>query len=66
MITCAHVGMHTSMFTCAIYCTCKIIAFSLFVLLLLYISQKDKFFIEGFLIENYIQEIENVINCKIL
>ena len=32
------------------------IVFSLFVLLL-YISQKEKFFIEGFVIEHYMQEI---------
>ena len=50
---------------CAIYCTCKILVFSSFVLLLLYISNKDKFFIKGFFIEDYAQEIEIVINCSI-
>ena len=36
-------GTHTSKFTCAIYCICQIIALSLFVLLLLYISCKENF-----------------------
>ena len=31
--------------------------FSLFVLLLLYISRKDKFFIKGFFIKYYMQEM---------
>ena len=39
------------------YRTCKIIVFSLFVLLLLYIFHKEKLFIEGLFIEDYIQEI---------
>ena len=39
--------------------------FSLFALLLLYISSKEKFFIEEFSIEYYIQEIKNIINGKI-
>ena len=40
--------------------------FSPFVFLLWYISRKEKFFIEGFFIEDYIQESKNLINCKIL
>ena len=47
---------HASKFTCAIYCTREIIVFSLLVLLLLYISRK-KFFIKGFFIEEYVNEI---------
>ena len=39
---------------------------SSFIFFLLYILCKEKFFIEGFFIEDYIQEIENVINCEIL
>ena len=61
----AHRRTHTSKFTCAIYCKRKIVVFSLLVLLLLYISCK-KFFIERFFIEDYVKEIENVINYKIL
>ena len=37
--------------------THKIIVFSLFVLLLLYISHKEEFFIEGSFTEDYRQEI---------
>ena len=48
---------HVSKFTCAIYHTHEIIIFSLFLLLLLYISHKEKFSIERFFIEDYIQEI---------
>ena len=47
---------HASKFTCAIYRTREIIVFSLLVLLLLYISRK-KFFIKGFFIEDYVNEI---------
>ena len=50
-------GTHASKFTCAIYHMHKIIAFSPFVLLLLYISHNAKFFTEGFFTEDYIQEI---------
>ena len=38
-----HAWTHASKFTCAIYCMCRIIVFSLFVLLLLYISHKEKY-----------------------
>ena len=41
-------GTHASKFTCAIYRTREIIVFSF---LLLYISCKEEFFIEGFFIE---------------
>ena len=40
-----HMCRHTHKFMCAIYHTCKIIEFSLFVLLLFYVSHKEKFFI---------------------
>ena len=50
--------------TRAIAYACKIIIFSLLVLLLLYISCK-KFFIEEFFTENYVKKIYNVINHKI-
>ena len=57
---------HASKCMCAIYHTHKIIVFSLFVFLfivfslfvfLLHILRKEKFFIEGFFIEDYIPEI---------
>ena len=54
----AHTGIHASKFTGVIYCTCKIIAFSL---LFYYISCREEFFIE-----HYIHEIYNAINYKIL
>ena len=44
VIACANT--HLSNFTCDVYCTCKIIVFSLFVLLLLYISCKTKYIIK--------------------
>ena len=47
---------HASKFMCAIYRTREIIIFSLLVLLLLYIS-REKFFIKGFFIEDYVNEI---------
>ena len=54
----ARLSTHASKFTCTIYHTRKIIVFSFFVLLLLlYISRKEKFFIEGFVTEDYIKEI---------
>ena len=53
----ARASTHASKFTCTIYYARKILVFSFFVLLLLYISRKEKFFIEGFFIEDYIQEI---------
>ena len=56
MRTCRHT--HSSKFMCAIYHTCKIIVFSLFVLLL-HISCKDKFFIYG-----YIQEFKTKLIVK--
>lgn len=59
-------GTHASKFTCAIHCMGKFIIFSLFILLLLYISHNKKFLIEGFFIEYYMQEMQNVINGKIL
>ena len=52
-------------FMCAIYCMHEMTVFSLFALLLLYISSKEKFFIEEFSIEYYIQEIKIIINGKI-
>ena len=61
VITCAHAGTHASKFTHAINRMCKIIVFSLSVLLLLYISCKKKFFFE-----DYVQEIQKIVNCKIL
>lgn len=48
---------HTHKSTCAISRINGIIVFSFFVFLLLYISCKEKFFIEGFFIEDSIQEI---------
>ena len=57
-ITRARAGTHASRFTCAIYRTRKIIVFSLW---FYYISRKKKFFIEGFFIEYYTHEIQNVI-----
>ena len=51
-IACARTGTHTSKFTCATYCMQGIIVFSLSALLLLYTSHKEKFFIEGFAIED--------------
>ena len=51
-----HAQTYANKFMCAIYWTREIIVFSLFVLLLLYISHK-KFFIERFLVEDYIKEI---------
>ena len=56
MCTCRHT--HSSKFMCAIYRTCKIIVFSLFVLLL-HISCKDKFFIY-----DYIQEFKTKLIVK--
>ena len=53
----ARAGTHASKFTCAIYRTGEIIVFSLFALLLLYISGKEKLYIEKYFIEVYIQEI---------
>ena len=54
----ARASTHASKFTFTIYHPCKIIVFSFFVLLLLlYISRKEKFFIEGFVTEDYIKEI---------
>ena len=44
----ACVGTHATKFIGAIYSTHEIIVFSLFVLLLLYISHKEKFFIEHY------------------
>ena len=44
VIACANT--HLSNFTCDVYCTCKIIVFSLFVLLLLYISCKERYIIK--------------------
>ena len=64
-ITHTHTVTHTSKFRCAIHCTCGIIMFPLFVLLI-YISCKKKFFMEGVFIEYYTQEMQNAINCKIL
>ena len=52
----ARTGTRASKFTCTIYRMREIIVFSLFVLLLLYISLIEKFPIEGFFIEDY-QEI---------
>ena len=61
-----HVQIHMQVsLQCAIYYMCEIIVFSLVVMLLLYIPCK-KFFIEGFFVEDYLKEIENVINCIIL
>ena len=48
-------GTHASKFACAIYCMHSIKVFSLFDLL--YTFHKEKCFIEGFFIEDYIQEI---------
>ena len=53
----ARAGTHKSKFMCAMYCTHKIIVFSLFVLLLLYISHKEEFLIEGSFTEDYREEI---------
>ena len=53
----ARASTHASNFKGAIYRFFKIIVFSLFVLLLLYISHKEKFFIKRFSIEDYIQGI---------
>ena len=101
-ITHIHTGTHASKIMCAIYCTHKIIVFSLFALLLLYIFHKEKYMLKQtgsfcmfifiarvritwwyisciaevlfitlfssskrFFIEDYIQEIQNVINCEI-
>ena len=47
----AQAGTYISKFTYAV------LIFSLFVLLLLYISHKEKFFVDRFFIEHYIQEI---------
>ena len=55
-IACTSSGTHISKFTCAIYHMWEIIVFSLFILLL-YIFCKEKFFIEGFFIEYYIEGI---------
>ena len=52
----ARAETHASKSTCAIYRTRKIIISSLLVLLLLYIS-REKFFIKGFFIEDYVSEI---------
>ena len=52
----ARAGTHKSKFMCAMYCTHKIIVFSLFVLLL-YISHKEEFLIEGSFTEDYREEI---------
>ena len=49
-------GTHASKVMCAIYHMCKIKVFSFFVFLL-YTSHREKLFIEGFFIEDYIQEI---------
>ena len=51
-ITRARAGTHASKFTCAIYRMHKILVFSLFVLLLLYISCKETFLIKRFFIED--------------
>ena len=51
----ARAGTHVSKFACAIYCMHSIKVFSLFDLL--YTFHKEKCFIEGFFIEDYIQEI---------
>ena len=55
-ITCTCTGTHLSKFLCAIYCMQEISIFT-FALILLYISHKEKFFIEGFFTEHYMQEI---------
>ena len=52
VIPCAPAGTQLSKFICEIYRTHGIIVFPYFVLLLLYISHKEKFFIEGFFIEH--------------
>ena len=52
----ARAGTHKSKFMCAMYCTHKIIVFSLFVWLL-YISHKEEFLIEGSFTEDYREEI---------
>ena len=53
----AHADTHASKFPWAIYHTSKIKVFSFFALMLLNIFCKDKFFIEGFFMEDYIKEI---------
>ena len=45
-ITHAHASTHTSKFMCAIYPTHEVIVFSLFVLLLSYISRKEKYMLK--------------------
>ena len=63
----ACIGTQTSKFTCVIYCTCKIIVFSLFVFLLLDSFSKEKFFIEETFIECYVQETAlSLLNTDIL
>ena len=57
-------GTHPSKFTFAIYCTCKIIVFSVCFVIIIYFLWGEIF--QRFFIEDYIQEIWNVINCKML
>ena len=53
----AHAGTHTSKSMCGIHCMHIIIVFHFLLLLLSYTSCKDKFFIEGSFIEDYLKEI---------
>ena len=57
---------HHTKFRCASYRMPKIIVFSLLVFSLLCTPCKEKFSIERFFIKDYIQEIYNIVNCKIL
>ena len=57
VIACAHAGTQAGKFRGVIYCTCKYIVLSRFVFLSVHTSCKEKFFIEGFFIKDYIQEI---------
>ena len=53
---CTRAGTHAGKFMSVIYCTHEVSVFT-FVLLLLYISRKEKFLIEKFFIEYSIHEM---------
>ena len=59
-----HMQANTCKFTGTVYCTHKIIVFSICVLLLLHISCEQKFFIEGFFI--YVSLLDTDLHTDIL